>query len=349
MSSLPISVCIIAKNEKKYIEECLQRLKPFGFEIIVTDTGSTDETREIAIKYADQVIDYTWNQDFSAARNFCARQATNSWILALDCDEYIDQVDVNKLRNAIRSSTKSIGIMRMKNLAYNAKGDLTYSVDDIPRLYHKSYFHFENAVHEQIMPIHPEKIAGKSGQFLLPMEVTHWGYAMPKEEMQKKQKRNLDILFAQLEKNPNDRYLQFQIGQSLMMSERYGEAVTFYQDCLREPVNPNIGFIQEAVYSLTLAYANLDQNTEGLQHMNRFLGKMNTSKFYYSYAGILLANHEFEKGLEAYLKILSMPDQNMLGGALQYCYENIVKLYRVLGRENEAQAFASKYHISIHE
>ena len=55
MSKIPISVCIIAKNEERYIEECLKRLKPYEMEIIVTDTGSTDRTKEIAEKYADDI------------------------------------------------------------------------------------------------------------------------------------------------------------------------------------------------------------------------------------------------------------------------------------------------------
>ena len=58
MSKVPISVCLIAKNEEKNIEECLKRIKPYGFEIIVTDTGSTDKTKEIAARYADKVLDF---------------------------------------------------------------------------------------------------------------------------------------------------------------------------------------------------------------------------------------------------------------------------------------------------
>ena len=92
MSKVPISVCIIAKNEEKYIEECLRHLKPYGFEIVVTDTGSTDRTKEIARKYADKVLDFEWIDDFSAARNFCMEHASNNWILAIDCDEYMEEL-----------------------------------------------------------------------------------------------------------------------------------------------------------------------------------------------------------------------------------------------------------------
>ena len=51
--SQPISVCMIARNEEKRIERCLSSLKPYGFEIVVVDTGSNDSTKEIAKKYDD--------------------------------------------------------------------------------------------------------------------------------------------------------------------------------------------------------------------------------------------------------------------------------------------------------
>ena len=57
---LPISVCIIAKNEEKYIEKCLSALAPYGFEIILTDTGSTDRTVAIAGKYTDKIYHFDW-------------------------------------------------------------------------------------------------------------------------------------------------------------------------------------------------------------------------------------------------------------------------------------------------
>ena len=65
---LPISVCIITKNEEKYIETCLKHLRRYDWEIIVTDTGSTDNTVEICHKYAHQVHHFDWIHDFAAGR-----------------------------------------------------------------------------------------------------------------------------------------------------------------------------------------------------------------------------------------------------------------------------------------
>jgi cellulose synthase/poly-beta-1,6-N-acetylglucosamine synthase-like glycosyltransferase len=68
-----LTVGMIVKNEEKNLEKCLNALKPLldavPSELIVTDTGSTDRTVEIAQKYTDHIIHYEWNDDFSAARN----------------------------------------------------------------------------------------------------------------------------------------------------------------------------------------------------------------------------------------------------------------------------------------
>lgn len=116
MSKVPISVCIIAKNEEKFIEDCLKHLQPYGMEIIVTDTGSTDRTREIAEKYADKVVDFAWIKDFSAARNYCASFASNNWILALDCDEFVNAIDIKILRMLMQKYPRHTGVLRLKNI-----------------------------------------------------------------------------------------------------------------------------------------------------------------------------------------------------------------------------------------
>lgn len=77
------------QKRRKRIEKCLSSIKPYGFEIVVVDTGSTDRTKEIAGKYADRMLDFVWCDDFSAARNFSLHAASNNWIFMLDCDEWI--------------------------------------------------------------------------------------------------------------------------------------------------------------------------------------------------------------------------------------------------------------------
>lgn len=149
MSKIPVSVCIIAKNEEKYIGECLKRLEPYGFEIVVTDTGSTDQTVEIAKQYTDKVFEFEWVSDFSAARNFCVSHASNNWILTLDCDEYVHSIDVSSLRRIMQQYPRALGEIQMKSLV-QSRGVTSYAVDVVRRFYNKNYYFFEGAIHEQL-------------------------------------------------------------------------------------------------------------------------------------------------------------------------------------------------------
>ena len=94
-----LSVCIIAKNEEKHIEKCMQCLSDKEVQIVVADTGSTDKTKEIAKKYTEFVYDFKWIDDFGAAKQFAVSKAYNDNILILDCDEYLqsDKTVLEKL------------------------------------------------------------------------------------------------------------------------------------------------------------------------------------------------------------------------------------------------------------
>ena len=65
---IPISVCVITKNEAENLKKCLEALTPYPFEIVVTDTGSEDDSVEVAKQYTNRVYTFEWVNDFSSAR-----------------------------------------------------------------------------------------------------------------------------------------------------------------------------------------------------------------------------------------------------------------------------------------
>lgn len=85
-----ISLCMIVKNEEQVLARCLDSVADLMDEIIIVDTGSTDRTKEVAARYTDQIYDFTWIGDFSAARNFSFSKATMEYIYAPDADEVLD-------------------------------------------------------------------------------------------------------------------------------------------------------------------------------------------------------------------------------------------------------------------
>ena len=75
-----ISLCMIVKNEESILTPCLESIVDYVDEIIIVDTGSTDKTKEIALKYTNKIYDYKWNYNFSDARNFSLSKASNDCI-----------------------------------------------------------------------------------------------------------------------------------------------------------------------------------------------------------------------------------------------------------------------------
>lgn len=212
MSKVPISVCIIAKNEEKFIEDCLKHLQPYGMEIIVTDTGSTDRTREIAEKYADKVVDFAWIKDFSAARNYCASFASNNWILALDCDEFVNAIDIKILRMLMQKYPRHTGVLRLKNITHDDKGQAGYVNTDLTRFYNKNYYTFDYAIHEQVCTKDLSKRDDPMDAFLLPMDVVHHGYALDDETMKKKQKEIWNYFIRSWRQHPIKGIFIFRLG-----------------------------------------------------------------------------------------------------------------------------------------
>lgn len=93
-----IALCMIAKNEESWIARAISSVKPIINEIIVVDTGSSDQTKQIAQAHGARVLDFAWCDDFSAARNFSIAQAKSDWILILDADEVIASQDLQALK-----------------------------------------------------------------------------------------------------------------------------------------------------------------------------------------------------------------------------------------------------------
>lgn len=87
---ITISLCMIVKNEEPVLARCLDSVASMMDEIIIVDTGSTDRTKEIAAQYTSRIYDFTWCDDFSAARNYAFSLATMDYIYCPDADEYLD-------------------------------------------------------------------------------------------------------------------------------------------------------------------------------------------------------------------------------------------------------------------
>ena len=201
----PISICIIAKNEESHIEECLKRLVPYHFEIIVVDTGSTDRTVELSKKYTEHIYHFDWVDDFSAARNFSISKASYDWILVVDCDEYLTKLDLAEINKIILDKQKPLGFIYRIEMFENGNPK-TIPVD---RLFNRKIYHYTGRIHEQITPIN-----GVNTPFIqMQTFFEHFGY-YNHDMLAEKFDRYIPLLQMELdEKGPNP-YIFFQMGKS---------------------------------------------------------------------------------------------------------------------------------------
>ncbi len=113
------SLCMIVKNEAATLDRCLSGIADLMDEIIIVDTGSTDDTKAIAAKYTDRIYDYAWRDNFSDARNYSFSKANCDYIYAPDADEVIDKVNHDRFMNLKACLTPEIEIVQMKYVTVN--------------------------------------------------------------------------------------------------------------------------------------------------------------------------------------------------------------------------------------
>lgn len=110
---MKFSLCMIVKNEAAVLRNCLDSLSDIMDEMIIVDTGSDDNTKEIAQSYTPYVYDYEWQDDFAAARNFAFSKATGDYIYSADADEVIDEENRTKLKALKRVLLPEVEIVQM--------------------------------------------------------------------------------------------------------------------------------------------------------------------------------------------------------------------------------------------
>ena len=93
-----VTLCMIVRNEERFISQCLTSVRQFVDQMVVVDTGSTDSTIAIARELGAEVHEHPWNGDFSEARNQSIAYATGTWVLVLDADETLAERDARQLR-----------------------------------------------------------------------------------------------------------------------------------------------------------------------------------------------------------------------------------------------------------
>ena len=216
---MTLGLCMIVKNEEEVLERCLQSAAGVFDHIAIADTGSSDNTKEIAKKYTDIVADYRWQDDFAAARNFSFSLSPADYIMWLDADDVLLPAD----KEALKALKKRLdGSTDAYMLLYRMGEDKDALVYYRERIVKRSRgFLWQGAVHEAVC------VFGKVEY--LDIAVTH-----KKPAERAASCRNLCIYAKQFSrgKTPNERQ-KFYFARELYANGLYDTAAAAYEWFLR--------------------------------------------------------------------------------------------------------------------
>ncbi|MEQ3338106.1 glycosyltransferase family 2 protein [Clostridium butyricum] len=333
---MKISLAMIVKNEEEHLEKCLERIKNIVDEIVIVDTGSTDNTLNIAKTYNAKVFEYEWNNDFSSARNYASEKCIGEWILVLDADEYVSVGDRKTLEEFVKCNNSSIGRIELHNKFEDESG-ITYSSEYISRFYPKG-IKFYGIIHEQL--------DSNFNRLKMNFRVEHCGYYKTN-----KAKRNLPLLFKQLEKMPEDFYTLYQIGRTLYVDKSYIEAQKYFEVCCN--LNSNIKKEVVIYYLYSIVRSNLNYE-KGLEIINKWKDIYSEDPDFNFVCGIFYMNlilYDTEKYMnlikcieKCYLKCIEIGEYNsIVEGVGSYKAEyNLATFYEVTGQMNKAYIYYKK-------
>jgi Glycosyltransferases involved in cell wall biogenesis len=321
------------KNEEETLRNCLSKIENFIAEIIIVDTGSTDDTKNIALEFTDKVYDYEWNNDFAAARNFSISKATNDWILILDADEYVNEFSRIRIESFINDKRNEnlVGRIEIINFLEDGSGEKK-NIDRVSRLFNKRYFHYEGIIHEQIV----SNEGTTYNTMPVDISVNHVGYT--KEVINKKNKlaRNKDMLISAISDNPNDPYLYFQLGKTCYLMKDYSTSCSCFEKALACELDFRLEYAESLIETYGYALINSGRYSEAMKIENYLEFYKNSADFNFLLGLIYMNNAKFNEAVESLLKCTKLSYGKMEGITTFLPYYNVGVIYEVLGMKNQA-------------
>lgn len=214
-----LSVCMIVKNESQRIADALSNFRAFADEIIVVDTGSTDNTKAVVERFTPHLFDFPWCDDFSAARNFSLQQARGRYIVWLDADDRLEQEMQQKLKGlkAHLDGEKAFYFI-LRDTRASGAAKTCYQLRCFPRI---PAIRFNGRVHEQV---YPSVLAAGLKTVTTDIVISHYGY-QDEALLLRKTQRNLSLLEREREEGRDDEHIHYYLATTYRLLGREAEAL----------------------------------------------------------------------------------------------------------------------------
>lgn len=223
---------MIVRDEENTIARCLEAVENIVDEIIIVDTGSVDQTKEIVGKYSSNIYKFSWIDDFAAARNFSFSKATQEYILWLDADDVLLEESQEALKVLKRDLDPKVDAVSMPYyLVMDSNGKPLYCTRRYRLVKREKQFQWYGKVHEYLA------VSGEL--YNSDVAVTH---KKEKEVTNRNLKIFQNIVAAGEEMSPRD---LFYYANESMDNKKYEDAVLLYETFL----NQKEGWYEEKIYA----------------------------------------------------------------------------------------------------
>jgi tetratricopeptide (TPR) repeat protein len=236
---------------------CLASLKDIADEVIVVDTGSTDDTRDVAASLGARVFDFVWCDSFAAARNESLRHARGPWVLWLDADEFLDPPNRDKLRTllaGLRDDDNTAFVLQQRS---NSPSGAATLVGQVRLFRNLPGLRWDYRVHEQILPA--LRRAGQQLRFT-DIALEHTGY-VDAALRRRKLERNLRLLHLERNERPDDPFTLFNLGWAYADLGRTADAIPVLQHSLQR-CHPGDSITAKLYTLLVQCHRRLGQHAE---------------------------------------------------------------------------------------
>lgn len=214
---------MIVRDEQEMLPGCLESVKDVIDEIIIVDTGSRDDTIEIAKKYGASVLEVQWEDDFSKVRNMALDQATGDWVLVMDADERLTAISSGELRGLLEASSSEGLRVQVRDFVRD-NGNADYLVNTSTRIFrNRCEYRYTRRIHEQIeWAIVQAKLGPPPVNTNLTID--HYGYLKAIVTRKEKRMRNLKLAEEEV-RTVADGFSYYNLGVEYIRHQRYKEAL----------------------------------------------------------------------------------------------------------------------------
>lgn len=335
-----ISLCMIVRDESRCLRRCLTSVAPFVDEMIVCDTGSSDETVIIAENLGARVIHAEWQGDFSLARNISLESARYPWVLVLDADEWIEDPVWANLEQLLQSGPAVFEIPILNYTQQNNERSLVQHF--APRIFPRKDARFFGVIHEQVVSPWPRK--------LLPeFFVCHDGYTPGLVQQKDKMARNLPLLYAELQRVPEEPFAHYNLAVALMAM---GDKKTAYEHLhrvieLSSFLSPKPSFVLASCIYMTGLLLQMGDTAGAHSLSDECLETCRDNPdFWINRGAILAARGRCSDAIDAYIEAWEVGQRPFMTCGIHSSdsihispFEGIARVYKMMGDHDNANLF----------